>query len=168
MILSLPDSPIRIFLEPGAKLPVYGTNGASAFDFHHHKIDEIRWEGEVEIVTYCTGVRMEIPTGWALALVPRSGHGVKERIRLANTVGVIDSDYRGLIKVTLEKNRSPFDKQLKDRFSAGDRICQGLLVPAPQVTFEIVDDVGELSSTKRGEGGHGSTGDKIPWPFPLP
>jgi dUTP pyrophosphatase len=80
----------------------------------------------------------------------RSGHGFNYLTRLANCVGVIDSDYRGTIAVKLVNDGGP-----PFTIKAGDRIAQGLIVPAPRIDFEVVS---ELEDTVRGEGGFGSTG----------
>ena len=85
-----------------------------------------------------------------MLLFSRSGHGVRHGIRLANSVGVIDSDYRGEIIVGLRNdNWTRFDVR------PGDRIAQALLVPVHEV--ELIQ-VAELSETVRGAGGLGSTG----------
>ena len=81
----------------------------------------------------------------------RSGHGFKHDTRLANCVGVIDSDYRGelMVKLTYDgAEDGPF-------IEPGDRIAQAMIVPVSQVSFDVVD---ELSDTVRGSGGFGSTG----------
>ena len=80
----------------------------------------------------------------------RSGHGFKHGVRLANSVGVIDSDYRGEVSIGL-RNDSP----LRFDYKAGDRLAQAMILPVPMV--ELVE-VEELSDTERGTGGFGSTG----------
>lgn len=98
-----------------------------------------------------TGVRAAIPEGWVGLVFPRSSVGSKLGIRLANTVGVIDSDYRGEIKLVLE------NKGTEDAiFYNFDRVCQLVVVPYfPGSLSEIVDS---LEDTDRGEGGFGSSG----------
>ena len=83
----------------------------------------------------------------------RSGHGFNNGLRLANCVGVIDSDYRGQVKAKVH-NDSNTTYQVK----AGERIAQAMIVPIALVKFMVVD---ELSSTERGEGGGGSTGKMV-------
>ena len=97
-----------------------------------------------------TGVSAAIPTGMFGLLVPRSSLGVKHRLGLANTVGVIDADYRGEIKAALVNNG---DKPVT--IERGTRIVQLIIQ-----RFEGVGwvQVGELPPTVRGEGGFGSTG----------
>lgn len=81
----------------------------------------------------------------------RSGHGFKSDTRLANCVGVIDSDYRGelMVKLTYDGN------ECGELIQPGDRIAQAMIIPVEQVQFELAD---ELSDTERGTGGFGSTG----------
>ena len=81
----------------------------------------------------------------------RSGHGFKNNVRLANCVGVIDSDYRGEVMVKLVYDGFTSNLLVRN----GDRIAQAMLVPAQQVTFEVVE---ELNTTERGTKGFGSTG----------
>jgi dUTP diphosphatase len=85
-----------------------------------------------------------------LLLFPRSSIGIKTCLRMANSVGVIDSDYRGTIHAMYENIFC-----VPHHINQGDRIAQGIIVPIPKVEFEEVE---ELSTTERGEGGFGSTG----------
>ena len=97
-------------------------------------------------ITYYTGLAMEIPTGYVGLLFPRSSVYKTEQ-RLANSVGVIDSGYRG--EIMMKFNRSI------NEYRIGDRIGQLIIIPYPQIEFE---EVKELSETNRGIGGFGSTG----------
>ena len=138
-------------LHPDAKVPTYATDGAAAFDLH-----ALHFEGEpIRVMhrapyTFDTGLAFEVPTGYVMLIFSRSGHGFNNDARLANCVGVIDSDYRGEVRVrmTSDGNR---DLIVHD----GDRIAQAMLVPIPRVTFEVAE---QLSITERGENGFGSTG----------
>lgn len=136
-------------LSPQAKLPTYGTEGAAAFDISALEDGQITAaEGSTLIVK--TGLSFEIPKGHVMLIVGRSGHGFKENLRLANCVGVIDSDYRGELMVKLTKD------DVRDFvIKAGDRIAQAMIMPLPHIQFEEVE---ELSNTARGTGGLGSTG----------
>ena len=96
--------------------------------------------------TYYTGLAMEIPEGYVGLLFPRSSVYKTEQ-RLANSVGVIDSGYRGEIMMK-------FNRSMKE-YKIGDRIGQIIILPYPQIEFEEVE---ELSETNRGSGGFGSTG----------
>ena len=93
---------------------------------------------------------MEIPKGYVGLLVARSSMAVKRDLAPANKVGVIDSDYRGEIKVALHNGGS----QLQI-IEVNERIAQLVIVPYLKATFE---DAVELSDSERGEGGFGSTG----------
>ena len=95
---------------------------------------------------------MAIPKGYFGAVYARSGLATKKGLRPANCVGVIDSDYRGSIKVPLHNDSGSlvsYDKH--------ERIAQIIIQPYPDVTLTEVDD---LDDTERGDGGFGSTGTK--------
>jgi dUTP pyrophosphatase len=95
-----------------------------------------------------TGYSFEIPTGHVGLLVPRSSAGTKRGFRLRNTVGVIDSSYRGEVMVAFE---STFGRP----WIEGEYLVQLVIMPVPALTLREVD---YLSETERGEGGFGSTG----------
>ncbi|MCI8537135.1 MAG: dUTP diphosphatase [Oscillospiraceae bacterium] len=130
--------------------PFYASAGAAAMDLHAC-LDEA--------VTIPAGQRRTIPTGLAIGLpgpeyvaliFARSGLGMKHGIAPANCVGVIDSDYRGEIKVGLQ-NHSDTDYTIQP----GDRIAQMAVMPVAQAELEVVD---ALDETERGPNGFGSTG----------
>lgn len=136
-------------LHPAAVVPTYGTEGAACFDLY-----AVQPEAEIRVVdtaTVRTGLAFEVPQGFVMLVFSRSGHGFKNDVRLANCVGVVDSDYRGELMVKLT-NDNPSDCLA---VHPGDRIAQAMLMPVSQTYFEVVD---ELSSTDRGAGGFGSTG----------
>lgn len=97
-----------------------------------------------------TGWAMEIPKGYFGAIFARSGLALKNGLRPANCVGVVDSDYRNEIKVALHN-----DSQYRQFIAKGNRIAQLILIPYNTVTLEEVDS---LDETERGLGGFGSTG----------
>lgn len=132
-------------LSPDAVIPVYAKPGDAGLDLVAIREE---WNDENTMVTYDTGLAIEIPEGHVGLLFPRSSVS-KTELTLANSVGVIDSGYRGPI---MFKFRYLDEGMVYD---VGDKIGQILIVPYPQITFEEVD---ELSSTDRGEGGFGSTG----------
>jgi dUTP pyrophosphatase len=103
--------------------------------------------GETEMIS--TGLKLGIPKGYFGMLVPRSGLASKSGIVLSNTIGIIDSDYRGELLVSLY-NRSDKSFEIK----SGYRIAQLLLVPF--VSFNAVFE--GVDNTERGDGGFGSTG----------
>ena len=136
----------------GAEIPFpyYASAGAAAMDLHAC-IDEA--------VTLAPGGRAFLPTGIAIALpsaeyvalvFDRSGLGIKHGIALSNGVGVIDSDYRGEIRVGLTNlSDTPYTVM------PGDRVAQLMVVP---VARACVLELDELPATQRGAGGFGSTG----------
>jgi dUTP pyrophosphatase len=132
--------------------PTYGTAGSAAFDIYLQEDTELKIGINNKIHL---GFATAIPEGFVGLLLPRSGIGCKG-IGLRNTVGVIDSDYRGewIANITIdEQDTNSKDQILK--YSRGDRLLQCLIVPIKQVQLEIVD---ELQATQRGAGGFGSTG----------
>jgi dUTP pyrophosphatase len=129
-----------------AKMPVYATSGAACFDLYGQAETSLKGRS----VIYNTGLSFEIPSGYVMLVFSRSGHGFNKDVRLANCVGVIDSDYRGEVRVKLTH-----DKKGPVPVGDGSRIAQAMVLPVPFV--ELVE-AEELSETKRGEGGYGSTG----------
>lgn len=130
-----------------AKMPEYATNGAACFDL------VATTEGDVPpgcSTAFDTSLAFEIPHGYVLMVYSRSGHGFSKGIRLSNSTGVIDSDYRGEVKVKLHN-----DSNTAFRVNVGDRIAQAMLVELPNVHFMQLN---KLSETERGENGFGSTG----------
>lgn len=143
-----------------AHLPVYASDGAARFDFKALGVEEIREHART--VVFTTGLAFEIPPGWEMVIMGRSGLGFKHNIRLANCEGVIDSDYRGEIKVALTADHDPGFAALKEiarlvseASEFPQRIAQGKLQEAYRVRFNEVSD---LSETQRGAGGFGHTG----------
>ena len=130
-----------------AIIPTYATDGSGAFDFYAYESQMVFPEGAAVV---STGIAMEIPEGYVMLLFSRSGHGFKEGIRLGNCVGVIDSDYRGEIKICLRSD----NLQRNYLVCYKERIAQGILLPIPHIEFVIQE---ELSTTKRGTQGFGST-----------
>ena len=135
-----------------AILPAFATAGAACFDLHADLKSE---DGCEQIIfsyehIFRTGLAFDIPKGYALMVYSRSGHGFKNDVRLANCVGVIDSDYTGEVKVKLT-----IDHDGSFTVSHGDRIAQAMLIKVPCVQLL---EVGELKTTERGANGFGSTG----------
>lgn len=98
-----------------------------------------------------TGICVEIPTGQAGLVLPRSGLAHRHGIALVNAPGLIDSGYRGEVRVLL-LNTDPVERF---SISAGDRIAQLVLT---RVEAPVVVEVQELSTSERGAGGFGSSG----------
>ena len=103
-------------------------------------------------VVYGTGIAVEIPEGHVGLVFPRSSIS-KRDLLLSNSVGVIDSGYRGEITF---KFKTEGGKMYADMYGVGDRIGQLIIIPIPEIEFEETD---ELSDTDRGTGGYGSTGE---------
>lgn len=137
-------------LESRAKIPYYQTKGAAGFDLH--SIDTVSIQaGSTMLVR--TGLAFEIPEGYELQIRPRSGMSAKTKVRISNSPGTIDSDYRGEVKIIVDNiSQNQADSY---RIQEGDRIAQAILQKVEQAEFEQVD---ELSNTKRGSGGFGSSG----------
>lgn len=135
-------------LTEAAIVPTYGTVGSACFDLYAASDAEVGACGGTAVVP--TGLAFEVPAGWALMIYSRSGHGFKNGVRLVNSVGVIDSDYRGEVLVGLRN-----ESALRFNVRHGDRIAQAMLVQSPAVDFEASK---ELSGTARGVSGFGSTG----------
>jgi len=137
-------------LHPDAVIPKYATEGAACFDLHAVGRAKI-WPGHHLALN--TGLAFEVPQGYALRIASRSGLAFKNGITVFP--GVIDSDYRGEVKVLLFVQSSPLGLNDCIEIKPGDRIAQAYLEKIEQVEFE---EVAELSETERGVGGFGSTG----------
>jgi len=134
-------------LHQDALTPTYGTNGAACFDLYSLNSAIIK---PYENSFVGTGLAFEIPENHVMLIFSRSGHGFNHGIRLSNCVGVIDSDYRGEVKVSIHNDS---DKTFS--IFIYDRVAQAMIIPVSGVKFIEVD---ELSETTRGAGGFGSTG----------
>ena len=104
-------------------------------------------------ITYGLGVALEIPEGFVGLVFPRSSIR-KTRLQLSNSVGVIDSGYRGELQATFNKIHTTIENQKND-YKVGDRVCQIVILPHPIIQLLEVD---ELSDSERSSGGFGSTG----------
>lgn len=135
-------------LNPAIQTPCYAKPGDAGLDLRVNSPCPI-FILPNEIFPVPTGIAVEIPEGHVGLLVPRSSLGKKE-LMLANTVGVIDSGYRGEI-VAMVRNIGQWTAVLERQ----ERIVQLVIVPFKQVEIEVVD---ALSETERGTGGFGSTG----------
>ena len=101
-------------------------------------------------ITYGLGIALEIPEGFVGLVFPRSSIRKTELI-LSNSVGVIDAGYRGELQATFNKLHG----EDSESYKVGERVCQIIIIPHPQVELLEVD---ELSDSDRGTGGFGSTG----------
>lgn len=151
-------------LHPDAVIPKYATLGSSGFDLVAIEDVELR-PSETRLVK--TGLAIDVGTGYELQVRPRSGLSLKSPLRVANSPGTVDSDYRGEICVIMTNTDSflyPTSNgyifpDLADvipyKIKKGDRIAQGVVCAVEQANFEVVDN---LDETDRGSGGFGSTG----------
>jgi len=148
-------------LHPRAILPQYQTPGAACFDLHAvidwpsrntHPADSKPAAGIYPGRSYdfAIGIAFEVPPGWVMQVHSRSKHGFRHGLRLCNSTGIIDSDYRGEMRVKLHNDSDKYFS-IQD----GDRIAQCMLVQAPQWHLKWAE---ELTETARGAGGFGSTG----------
>lgn len=145
--MRITDVSIKIKLYNGQSVPLYATEGAAGFDLVANE--------EVVVNPFSTqliptGISVGVPPGFELQIRPRSGLSLKTKLRVANSPGTIDSDYRGEIKVVLENTGNVAHVVRK-----GDRIAQGVLSPVFTAVWQPVE---ELDVTDRNDGGFGSTG----------
>lgn len=136
-------------LHPNAKLPTYGSSEAAGADLYAC-LDEAVTIQPGEVFWVPTGIALEVPKGCAGLVYARSSMGAKRGLAPANKVGVVDSDYRGEIKVVL-LNHSKQPQTLEP----GERVAQFVITPVLTPAYEEVTD---LTDTDRGAGGFGSTG----------
>lgn len=142
---------IEIINQSKHPLPKYETTGSAGMDLHANIDSEILLKPMGRVLVK-TGLFMALPEGYEAQIRPRSGLAYKKGLTVLNSPGTIDADYRGEIGVILVNlSEEPFI--IKD----GERIAQ--MVIAPYTRAELIN-VEVLSSTERGVGGFGSTGEK--------
>lgn len=134
-------------------LPTYATGGSAALDLRACLAQPVTVQpGETVLIPSGIAISIHDP-GLVALLVPRSGLGIKHGIVLANTLGVIDSDYQGEIGIGIvNRGSAPYT------IEPGERICQMMFVPVTQVALELVAEFSK--ETDRGAGGFGSTGSR--------
>ena len=132
-------------LHPNAIIPTYAKEGDAAMDLHAAEILKDKYGNYV----YLTGVALEIPSGFVGLLFPRSSVS-RTSMSLANSVGVVDSGYRG--EIMLKYRQIGGENEI---YRTGDRVGQLIILPYPKIELIETD---ELSTTDRGSGGFGSTG----------
>ncbi|HYZ92400.1 MAG TPA: dUTP diphosphatase [Actinomycetota bacterium] len=135
-------------LDPDLPLPAYQHDDDAGLDLHAAEAIKLA-PGERAVVG--TGVAVAIPPGYVGLTAPRSGTAARAGLSMVNAPGVIDSGYRGELKLILV-NLDPHEALAIER---GERVAQLLVVP---VSSAQVTEVEELSSTDRGDAGLGSTG----------
>lgn len=135
-------------LDPQLPLPAYAHPGDAGLDLYAAQ-DATLGPGQRGLVG--TGVAVAIPEGYVGLTTPRSGLAVRHGLSMVNAPGVIDSGYRGEIKLILVN----LDPREPIAIGRGDRVAQLLIVPLAATELMEVD---ELPFSTRGEGGFGSTG----------
>ena len=145
---------VRIVNQSSNPLPFYQTEGSAGMDLYANIETPIELDS-LERQLIPTGIFIELPLGYEAQVRPRSGLAFKNGISVLNSPGTIDADYRGEIKVLLV-NLS------KDKFviRKGERIAQLIVARHERINWQEVRTIQELSQTKRGSGGYGSTGNQ--------
>lgn len=132
-------------LSDNAVVPVYGKDGDAGLDLTITSV----YNNDEHSILYGFGLSFEIPHGYVGLVFPRSS--IKNYgLLLSNSVGVIDSNYRGEIMAYFRKT-----KDNQSIYGVGERACQMIILPYPKINLVISD---ELSDTNRGSGGFGSSG----------
>ncbi|PCJ00641.1 MAG: dUTP diphosphatase [Flavobacteriales bacterium] len=142
---------IKIVNKSNHPLPHYGTEAAAGVDLRANITEAITLK-PLERTLIKTGLFIELPIGYEAQVRPRSGLAYKHGLTVLNTPGTIDADYRGEIGVILV-NLSNEDFTIEN----GERVAQMVIAQHEQAEWNLVE---ELSDTKRGAGGFGSTGKK--------
>ena len=135
-------------LSKDAKVPTYGTENAAALDLY--AVEDVMFKsGDIKCIK--SGWAFEIPEGYYVEIMPRSGLSIKNELIMPNAPGIVDSDYRGEVYNYMKflKENSVFS------IKRGDRYAQMMIKKVILVEFE---EVKELNDTGRGSGGFGSTG----------
>ena len=138
---------VKIFkINENAKIPTYANPSDAGADIY--AAEDITLEPNSTTLV-STGIKADIPAGYALFIYPRSGMSFKTKVRVANSVGVIDHLYHEEIKVIMDNNSNePYT------IKTGDRIAQMIIMPVPMIKFEETKE--DLSNN--GRSGFGSTG----------
>ncbi len=136
-------------LNENAIIPTYGSEYAAGADLYACITEDTTiLPNETKLIK--TGIAIEVPEGYGAFIYARSGLASKRGLAPANKVGVVDSDYRGEVKVILINLGTE-----NFTISHGDRIAQMVVAPVVQAQFQVVES---LAATERGQGGFGSTG----------
>ena len=133
-------------LSPSAVMPLKAHASDAGFDLTCTRFEVTNGE----LFTYHADISVEIPYGHVGLLFPRSSI-YKQDLLLTNSVGVVDSGYRGEVMFKFK----PIACEVKQHYQVGDRIGQLIIIPYPDVDFVEAE---ELSDSERGEGGYGSSG----------
>lgn len=135
-------------VDAGAQVPTYAHDSDAAADLYAKETQTFAPHSLGNKIH--TGIKIQLPEGWLALILPRSSMGAKTPLRLSNSIGLIDSGYRGEIMAMYDN--------ISDEYytiNNGDRIAQMLVMPSYRFLPKVVDT---LTDTDRGEGGFGSTG----------
>ena len=135
-----------------ARLPSYIRPGDSAMDLYACLDGPIKIPPGERRIIQC-GVAVELPPGYGMLIVPRSGLSVKHGVTVHNAPGLVDSNYRGEIRVIIHNEMRTFNESFE--VFHGARIAQALVLPIPSIEWDEVDI---LSESSRGDKGFGSSG----------
>lgn len=138
-----------IRLNNEAVIPQYAKHGDAGMDLVSIGVNN----DHEDYIEHSTGLAIEIPEGYVGLIFPRSSISSKSQV-LANSIGVIDSGYRGEIKIRFKRLLN-LNSGVGHYNNGGDKIAQLIIMPYPQIELQ---EVQELSSTERGTGGFGSSG----------
>lgn len=133
-------------LHPNAVMPTYSKEGDAGMD-----LTSVSVEHTEDYISYKTGLSFEIPSGYVGLIFPRSSNSKKDLL-LTNSVGVIDSGYRGEVELRFKPVLNGTRLLIYD---VGDRVGQIMIIPYPTIEFVETEN---LSNSERGDGGFGSTG----------
>lgn len=161
---------VKVFNKSNLQLPKYETEEAAALDLLANAFDGTFDELGMSVINQeeddwtiilqpnkrvliKTGLHVQVPSGYKLEVLPRSGNALKAGITVLNSPGTVDADYRGEVGVILvNTSKKPFT------IKKGDRIAQADLVKVETIEWDSVDSLEELEKTERGEKGFGSSG----------
>lgn len=142
------ELPMTVDTNASAKVPTYAHETDAAADLY--AMENTVLQGHSLGNKIRTGVKIQLPEGWLAMILPRSSMGAKTPLRLSNSVGLIDSGYRGELGVLYDNiSDAPYT------INTGDRIAQLLVMPSYRFQAKVVDI---LADSDRGEGGFGSSG----------
>ena len=167
---------VKIYNKGTNKLPEYKTELSAGFDIRAdlsnvYSLNDLKGNTKVTYtnitektvnvlphgrVLIPTGLHVAIPDGYELQIRPRSGSAIDNGITLCNSVGTLDADYRGELKLIILNTDSDETFDIKH----GDRLAQGVLKQVEQAEWEEVGSIEELGDTDRGQGGFGHSGKK--------
>lgn len=144
---------VKIKLEDyiSKEIPTYAHEGDACVDLKCMAIDIDMHENTIIIHT---GIHVELPEGYVMLIIPRSSN-CKTPLYMPNSIGVIDSGYRGEILIKYKAPDRLTFINYKDYYKVGDRVAQAIVLPYPKIKFIEVE---QLSESNRGNGGFGSTG----------